>query len=103
MSRSTSNKKKSVGKSGGNRQVMLALAGFTALVIAALVGFAVLGTARPSDDATGSFTPNAAGLIQPREQAPQFTASTVDGSKVVGAHAGEVPEGVYERWIEKSL
>lgn len=84
MARNTPSRKKNTGKSGENRSVVLALAGFTALVAAVIVGVAVLNTTQPTDagDGAGSFTPNDAGLIPTGREAPRFTASTVEGEKV---------------------
>jgi len=67
----------------GSRRVVLLLAGITALVVAGIAAFAVLSAGGAGG--TG-FTADSEGLIQPGEQAPEFTAETVNG-------AGEVTVG----------
>lgn len=67
--------------SGNNRSVSLVLAGITALAILAIAAFAVFSTAGTGGDA-GGFTPNDQGLIPKGQQAPGFTAETVDGGSV---------------------
>lgn len=64
---------------GPNRTLGLILAGLTALVIVAIALFAVFSA---SGGDSGNFTPNDGGLIPVGEQAPPFTARTVDGGNV---------------------
>lgn len=72
--------------SGGNRIMVIVLAGFTAVVVAAIVAFAVLSTAGGGVE---NFTANDQGLIPVGEKAPGFTAATADGGSVsVGGGAG---------------
>lgn len=92
MARTTPSAGKGRGKTarktapGGNRNITLILAGFTALVVAAIAAFAVLST---SGGEAGNFTPNDEGLIPVGEKAPGFTAETAGGENVsVGGEAG---------------
>jgi thiol-disulfide isomerase/thioredoxin len=64
---------------GPNRTLGLILAGLTALVIVAIALFAVFSA---SGGDSGNFIPNDGGLIPVGEQAPPFTARTVDGGNV---------------------
>jgi thiol-disulfide isomerase/thioredoxin len=71
------------GSSGANRTIMLVLAGLTALVIVGIASLAVFSaTGGTGGGSTGGFTPNDEGLIPVGEQAPGFTAETVDGGSV---------------------
>ncbi len=74
------------GTSEGKRTTFL-LAGITALVLLAIAAFAVLTAGGGGD--TGSFTPNARGLLPVGSQAPGFTADTVDGGSVSLEDAGD--------------
>lgn len=77
-------KKRGAKAPQGNRPLVLALAGFTALAIVVIALLAVL-SARGGD--TGSFTPNDQGLLPVGSQAPDFTTETVTGERV------SLPEG----------
>jgi thiol-disulfide isomerase/thioredoxin len=65
---------------------MLFLAGFTALVIVVIAALAVLPT--PGGQSASNFTPNDQGLIHVGEEAPSFTAETVDGGSVSVGEGG---------------
>lgn len=74
---------------GGNGRIALVLAGFTGLVIVAIALFAVLFSASDGDGGAPNFTPNDEGLVPVGEQAPPFTAGTVDGARVSVGDGGE--------------
>jgi thiol-disulfide isomerase/thioredoxin len=65
---------------GPNRTLGLVLAGITGLVIVAIALFAVFSASGGGE--TGNFTPNDEGLIPVGDEAPSFTAETVDGGSV---------------------
>ena len=67
-------------QSGGNRGIVLALAGFTAVAIVVVALFAVISTT--GGGGASNFTPNTQGLLETGTQAPKFTADTVDGGSV---------------------
>lgn len=64
--------------SGGNRTLVLALAGFTALAIVLIALIAVVSTAGGGGDAE-NFTANSQGLIPEGEKAPDFTVENLNG------------------------
>lgn len=73
--------------SGGNRGIILALAGFTAVAIVIVALFAVISTT--GGGGSSNFTPNDQGLLKTGTQAPDFTTDTVDGGSVsVGGGGG---------------
>ncbi|MGI8649925.1 MAG: hypothetical protein ACR2KW_06040 [Rubrobacter sp.] len=90
--------KKVKSAADGNRDLVLALAVFTALVVVAIVAFAVVST--PSGgESPENFTPNGQGLIGEGRVAPDFGGE----NRVVWAHSGETPREVFEGWIEEAL
>ena len=74
--------------SGNGRLIGLALAGLTGLVIVVIALFAVFSATGAGGGAAGNFTPSAEGLIPVGEQAPPFTAETVDGGSVSVGEGG---------------
>ena len=80
MTRNVSSGKK--GSSGTNRIIMLVLAGLTGLVIVGIASFAVFSATGGGGGSAEGFTPNDEGLIPVGEQAPGFTADTVDGGSI---------------------
>ena len=72
---------------GKNRGVAVALAGLTAIIIVVIALIAVLSTT--GDNSAGNFTPNSEGLLEPGSQAPDFTASAVNGGNVSVGDGGE--------------
>ncbi|MGH3087016.1 MAG: TlpA family protein disulfide reductase [Rubrobacteraceae bacterium] len=63
--------------SGGNRTLVLALAGFTAIAILVIAALAVFSTTGGGD--AENFTANNQGLISTGEQVPNFTGENVNG------------------------
>jgi thiol-disulfide isomerase/thioredoxin len=80
------------GPAGGNRNVILLLAGATVFAVLAIAVLAVLDAAGGGAD---SFTPNNdAGLLPVSSEAPKFTAETVRGDGDVAVGDGSVPATV---------
>ncbi|QYJ16233.1 Thiol-disulfide oxidoreductase ResA [Rubrobacter xylanophilus DSM 9941] len=77
-------KKREAKAPGGNRPLILALAGFTALAIVVIALLAVFST---RGGEAGNFTPNDQGLLPVGSRAPEFTTETVGGERV------SLPEG----------
>ena len=76
------------GPAGGNRNVILLLAGATVFAVLAIAVLTVLNAAGGGAD---SFTPNDAGLLPVSSEAPKFTAETVRGDGDVAVGDGSVP------------
>lgn len=85
------NRKTSAG-AGGNKTLVVALAGFTALALAAIVAIALVSTSgSDGSGSSGSFTPNDQGLLQPGTQAPEFSTQGVDGGEISLSGSGGEP------------